>query len=76
MQRPAAVATCSMMSEMVTGISVDEAYQLDDLDIMRALGGLPEAKQHRSNHAAAALHRAIDDYVFGDRTERRGIETP
>jgi nitrogen fixation protein NifU and related proteins len=69
---PAAVATCSMMSEMATGISVDEAYQLDDLDIMRALGGLPEFKQHCSNHAAAALHRAMDDYVLGGRTKRRG----
>jgi nitrogen fixation protein NifU and related proteins len=62
---PAAVATCSMMSEIATGMSVDEAYQVDDLDIMRALGGLPEPKQHCSNHAAAALHRAIDDYAFG-----------
>jgi len=32
---------------------------------MVALGGLPEAKQHCSNHAAAALGEAIDDYVFG-----------
>ena len=72
---PAAVATCSMMSEMATGLSVDEAYQLDDLDIMSALGGLPEHKQHCSNHAAAALHRAIDDYVLGGRTKRRGSGT-
>jgi nitrogen fixation protein NifU and related proteins len=71
---PAAVATCSMMSEMATGMSVDDAYQLDDLDIMRALGGLPEPKQHCSNHAAAALHRAIDHYVFGGRAERRDSE--
>jgi nitrogen fixation protein NifU and related proteins len=62
---PAAIATCSMMSELATGRTVDEAYQLDDLDIMKALGGLPEPKQHCSNHAAAALRRAIDDFVFG-----------
>jgi nitrogen fixation protein NifU and related proteins len=61
---PAAVATCSMMSELATRKTVDEAYELDDLDIMRALGGLPEPKQHCSNHAAAALHKAIDDFVF------------
>lgn len=71
---PAAVATCSMMTELATGMLVDDAYQLEDLDIMRALGGLPEAKQHCSNHAATALHRAIDDYVFGRTSKRRGCE--
>jgi len=65
---PAAVAACSMMSELATGKTVDEAYELDDFDIMRALGGLPEIKQHCSNHAAAALHGAIDDFVFGTTT--------
>jgi NifU-like protein involved in Fe-S cluster formation len=48
----------------------DEAYELDDLDIMKSLGGLPEIKQHCSNHAAAALHRAIDDFVLGRPHER------
>jgi nitrogen fixation NifU-like protein len=61
---PAAVATCSMMSELATGKTVNEAYELDDLAIMRALGGLPESKQHCSNHAASALHEAMDDFVF------------
>jgi nitrogen fixation NifU-like protein len=67
---PAAVATCSMMSELATGRNVDEAYELGDLDIMRALGGLPEPKEHCSNHAAAALHRAIDDFVFRTTNKR------
>jgi nitrogen fixation NifU-like protein len=62
---PAAIATCSVMSELATGLPVEQAYALDDLDIMKALGGLPEPKQHCSNHAVAALHRAIDDFVFG-----------
>jgi nitrogen fixation NifU-like protein len=61
---PAAVATCSMMSELATGMTVDDAYQLDDVDIMNALGGLPEPKQHCSNHAATALHEAINDFVL------------
>lgn len=61
---PTAVATCSMMSVLAIGMKVDEAYELDDLDIMHALGGLPEAKQHCSNHAASALHEAIHDFVF------------
>ncbi|NLV72466.1 MAG: iron-sulfur cluster assembly scaffold protein [Actinobacteria bacterium] len=69
---PAAVATCSMMSELATGKTVDEAYELDDLDILVALGGLPEAKEHCSNHAATALHKAIEDYVFRKTNEERG----
>ena len=68
----AAIATCSMMSELATGKTVDDAYQLDDLDIMSALGGLPESKQHCSNHAATALHRAIEDFILGKPTVERG----
>jgi nitrogen fixation protein NifU and related proteins len=71
---PAAVATCSMMSELATGKTVDEAYELDDLDIMYVLGGLPEPKQHCSNHAAAALHKAIDDFVLGTAGKERGSD--
>ncbi len=71
---PTAIACCSMMSELATGLSVDAAYQLDDVDIMVALGGLPEAKQHCSNHAAAALREAIDDYVFGRTNGRKAAQ--
>jgi nitrogen fixation NifU-like protein len=67
---PAAVACCSMMSELATGMKVDDAYELEDADVVRALGGLPEPKEHCSSHAAAALHRAIDDYVFRRPKER------
>jgi nitrogen fixation NifU-like protein len=61
---PAAIACCSMMSELATGKTVDEAYQLDDVDIVCSLGGLPEPKVHCSAHAASALHDAIDDFVI------------
>jgi nitrogen fixation NifU-like protein len=73
---PAAVATCSMMSELATGKTVDEAYELDDLDILVALGGLPQSKEHCSNHAATALHRAIDDYVFRRSDRERSVDRP
>lgn len=72
---PAAVATCSMMSVLATGKTVEGAYQLDDLDISVALGGLPGSKEHCSNHAAAALHRAIEDYVFRRSERERSDET-
>lgn len=62
-----------MMSELAAGRTVGEAYELDDVDIMHALGGLPEEKQHCSNHAAAALREAIDDFVF--RRTSKGMES-
>ena len=61
---PAAIAVCSMMSEMAMGMHVDQACELTDEQIADALGGLPAAKFHCSNLAASALHRAILDYVF------------
>jgi nitrogen fixation NifU-like protein len=67
---PAAIATCSMMSELATGMTLEEAYSLDDVDITRALGGLPEAKEHCSGHAAEALHAAIEDFVFREPATR------
>jgi nitrogen fixation protein NifU and related proteins len=69
---PSAVTACSMMSVLATGRSVDDAYELDDVDISHARGGLPQAKEHCSNHAASALRAAIDDYVF----RRRITEGP
>jgi nitrogen fixation protein NifU and related proteins len=61
---PAAIACCSMMSEMAEGMTVQEAHRLGDVDIVRALGGLPAAKQHCSAHAATALRNAIEDFMF------------
>ena len=61
---PAAVAVCSMMSELATGMHIDQACELTDERIADALGGLPEDKLHCSNLAATALHKAILDYVL------------
>lgn len=58
----AAIATCSITTELVTDKTVEEAAQLTDEDVAQALGGLPEPKLHCSNLAATALHHAIEDY--------------
>jgi len=58
----AAIATCSITTELVTGKTLEQAAQLSDEDVAQALGGLPEPKLHCSNLAATALHRAIEDY--------------
>ncbi len=58
----AAIATCSIATELVTGKTLEEAARLSDDEVAQALGGLPEVKLHCSNLAATALHNAIDDY--------------
>lgn len=58
----AAVATSSMVTEMVKGKSIEEALEISNKQVAEALDGLPPAKMHCSNLAADALHEAIKDY--------------
>ena len=58
----AAIATSSMVTEMVKGKTVDEALEISNQAVAEALDGLPPQKMHCSNLAADALHKAIDDY--------------
>ena len=60
---PAAIACCSMMTELVMGKHLDDAGELTDEQVADALGGLPARKYHCSNLAASALQKAIMDYV-------------
>lgn len=63
---PAAIAACSMMTELAMGKHVEDAYELTDAQVDEALGGLPENKFHCSNLAASALHKAIVNYMFNN----------
>jgi nitrogen fixation NifU-like protein len=58
----AAIATSSMVTEMVKGKTLDEAQSVSNKMVAEALGGLPTQKMHCSNLAADALHKAIEDY--------------
>lgn len=58
----AAVATSSMVTELVKGKKLDEAVRISNQTVADALGGLPPIKMHCSNLAADALQSAIDDY--------------
>ena len=60
----AAVATSSMLTEMVVGKSLREAADVSNVAVAEALGGLPPKKMHCSNLAADALQAAIRDYLL------------
>lgn len=66
-----AIASTSMMSEMVKGMTLEEAYHITPNMITDALGGLPEHKFHCSVLGDKALRAAIDDYL-----EKNHLENP
>ncbi|MDI7247767.1 MAG: Fe-S cluster assembly scaffold protein NifU [Bacillota bacterium] len=59
----AAIATSSMVTELVKGRTLDEALEISNKAVAEALDGLPANKMHCSNLAADALHKAIEDYL-------------
>jgi nitrogen fixation NifU-like protein len=58
----AAIATSSMITELVKGKTMEEAEKISRDTVAEALDGLPPVKMHCSNLAADALHKAIEDY--------------
>ena len=64
-----AVATSSMTTELVLGMTLDEALEVTRKDVAEALDGLPPIKMHCSNLAADALHDAIKNWRAGIRLE-------
>jgi len=59
----AAIATSSMVTEMVKGKTIDEALKVSNAAVAEALGGLPKIKMHCSLLAEDALKGAIDNYL-------------
>lgn len=58
----AAIATSSMVTELVKGKSVDEALKISNKAVAEALDGLPPVKMHCSVLGEQALKAAIEDY--------------
>jgi len=58
----AAIATSSMITELVKDKTLEEAEKISRQTVAEALDGLPANKMHCSNLAADALHKAIEDY--------------
>jgi nitrogen fixation NifU-like protein len=59
----AAIATSSMVTEMVKGKSIEEALKISNRAVAEALGGLPPVKMHCSVLAEEALQSALEDYL-------------
>lgn len=59
----AAIATSSMVTEMVKGKTVEEALKISNKNVAEALGGLPPVKMHCSLLAEEAMEAAVYDYL-------------
>ena len=60
----AAIATSSMVTEMVKNKTIEEALKISNRAVAEALGGLPPIKMHCSVLAEEALKNAIYDYLM------------
>lgn len=67
----AAIATSSMVTELVKGKSIEEALKISNKAVAEALGGLPPIKMHCSLLAEQALQAALEDYF-----KKKGLPLP
>ena len=67
----AAIATSSVVTEMVKGKTVEEALQISNKAVAETLGGLPPIKMHCSLLAEQGVKATIEDYLK-KKSEKKG----
>ena len=58
----ASIAASSLLTEMIKGVSVEDALALTHEDVSEAIGGLPPSKLHSAALVIDALRRALASY--------------
>ena len=56
------VATSSILTELIEGLTLDEALELSHEEVSDAVGGLPSSKLHSASLVIDALRRAVKGY--------------
>ena len=60
---PTAIASASILTELVTGAYISEAQEITADQLSEALGGLPEDKQRYASAAEKVLKTALADFL-------------
>jgi nitrogen fixation NifU-like protein len=69
-----AIASSSIATDMIIGMTVEEALKLTNEEIIEQLGGLPAIKIHCSVLADTAIKMAIYDYAQKNGKAYKGLE--
>jgi len=70
------LACGSITTELATGRTVEEAYVIEQKDVLDALGGLPEESRHCAVLAAETLRAACEDFIKKGRPLPENEPTP
>ncbi len=66
----AAIATSSLLTEILPGKTVHDALQITEKDVLAHLGDLPPLKRHCGKLAELALQAAIGDFYAKSRNDK------
>jgi NifU-like protein involved in Fe-S cluster formation len=62
---PPTLVCGSVLTELITGKTIEDSLLLTRKDLVEAVGGLPSRKQHAAALAIETLHKAIDERISG-----------